>query len=66
MAPFSAGTHFCPGMNFAQRSMPILLAKILSLYNYELSGQQQLPPLDFAKPTLAQRKSPVMINFMKR
>lgn len=61
---FSHGTHRCPGRNYARALMLMTLWVLLS--EFEISPSAPLPPVSFARATLAQRLGPCQIVHRRR
>ena len=63
---FSQGLHKCPGERLALSMMQCALAQLLcGGYETELTVAA-VPPIDFQRPTLAQRAGPVAVRIRAR
>lgn len=58
--PFSSGVHACPGQRSAMSFMRAFVTEVLARAE-EVSFASPLPPLDFRRATLAQRRGPVFL-----
>lgn len=63
MTTFSHGLHRCPGRHMAMLLMRDLLACVLREYTVE--AKLPIPPLDFKRATLGQRRSPAIVHFCR-
>lgn len=61
---FSHGLHACPGRGYALRLMELTLAELLRHIDVKLEGP--MPPISYARATLAQRAGPVRITYRQR
>jgi Cytochrome P450 len=62
--PFSAGVCACPGRKLALHLSKALLIVLLQSTHLKVrDGSDHIPPLDFAKATLAQRSSPIIVDY---
>jgi cytochrome P450 len=61
---FSHGLHRCPGRSLAMLQMQAALSTLL--LRFDVTPTAPIPPLCFAKATLAQRAGPCMVSFRPR
>mmetsp|Transcript_30338 Transcript_30338/g.72692 ORF Transcript_30338/g.72692 Transcript_30338/m.72692 type:complete len:344 (+) Transcript_30338:513-1544(+) len=61
---FSHGVHKCPGQKLAVIMLQCTVALLLEEYEIELV--KPIPPIDFERATLAQRRGPVLFSLSKR
>lgn len=64
LTTFSHGLHRCPGRRMANALMRDLLVCIL--HEYDIEAETPIPPLDFERATLGQRRSLAPVVFRRR
>lgn len=58
---FGQGRHLCPGRQYAERLMELILSELLRRFEFKVEGS--LPPPCYERATLAQRAGPCHLRY---